>query len=101
MSLLNKIGNTIKNMIGTNSDNGKDDKRWTIDKSDIIFHKDSSRNLFRIIALKDFDDVKAGDKGGYIDEETCIGMDQEGTCWIYPGSFVAGDVRIKDNVKNY
>lgn len=37
--------------------------------------------LYRIIALRDFGDVKAGDLGGFIQDEYCLS--HEGDCWIY------------------
>lgn len=41
--------------------------KYRIDKNDSInFY---GRTLYRIVALKDFSDVKAGDKGGYVQSE--------------------------------
>ena len=37
--------------------------------------------LYRIQALKDFGNVKAGDKGGYIEGEH--NLDQADTCWVF------------------
>lgn len=37
--------------------------------------------FFRIIALRDFADVKAGDIGGYVGGEN--NLSHEGNCWIY------------------
>lgn len=39
------------------------------------------RTLYRIRALKDFNDVKKGDLGGWIENEA--NLSQEGGCWIY------------------
>lgn len=58
--------------------------------------------LYRIQALKDFDDVKAGDIGGYVQSEK--NLYQEGNCWIYDNaiaynnSSVIDNAKIKDNV---
>ena len=55
------------------------------------------RTLYRIQALKDFDDVKAGDKGGFI--EYTENLSQKGNCWIYDDSIAVGDAWIRDNAK--
>ena len=39
------------------------------------------RTLYRIEALKDFGDVKEGDKGGYVENHS--NLSQYGNCWIY------------------
>ena len=57
--------------------------------------------LHRIEALYTFDDVKIGNKGGFIESEN--NLSQEGTCWIYNNAkvlekaVVSGDARIYDN----
>jgi len=48
----------------------------------------SGEVLYRIRALKDFSDVRAGDLGGYIQWPS--NLSQEGDCWIYPWAFVYG-----------
>lgn len=40
-----------------------------------------SRILYRIRALKDFGNVKAGDIGGYIEREE--NLSQKSICWVY------------------
>ena len=52
-------------------------------KYDLIREK----SLFRIVALKDFSNVKKGDLGGLIEKEG--NLDQQGNCWVY------GDAKIK------
>lgn len=51
--------------------------------------------LHRIIALKDFSDVKAGDLGGWIESEK--NLSQEGKCWVYDEAKVSGDAQIYGN----
>lgn len=51
--------------------------------------------LYRIKALKDFGNIKAGDLGGYVESEN--NLSQEGDCWICDNAIVCGDARIKDN----
>jgi len=63
------------------------------------------KTLHRIIALKDFGDVRAGDLGGYI--RFMNNLSQEGTCWVYDNakvygtSWVIGDAKVYDNAKVY
>lgn len=65
--------------------------------------------LRQIIALVDFNDVKAGDAGGWIDDESVLA--HTGDCWIYDentlafaGCIISGNARItqpcllRDNV---
>lgn len=53
--------------------------------------------LYRIKALKDFGDVKAGDLGGFIERED--NLSQEGACWIYGDGIVAEDARVEDDAR--
>ena len=60
--------------------------------------KIGGRILYRIKALKDFkddelyQDVKAGDLGGYVEKEK--NLSQEGNCWVYGNARVYGDARV-------
>ena len=49
--------------------------------------------LHRIIALKDFGDVKKGDLGGFVQSES--NLSHEGNCWIYE------DARVFDQAQVY
>lgn len=57
--------------------------------------------LHRIRATKDFNDVKAGDFGGLIQDES--NLSQEGDCWIYDeakvydGAVIEGNAQIRNN----
>ena len=66
-----------------------------------MLHEDKieigSHTLYRIRALKDFGDVKAGDIGGYIEKEE--NLSQEGTCWIYDNAWVRGNAKVYDSAK--
>jgi len=55
------------------------------------------RTLFRIQALKDFSDVKKGEKGGWVESEKCLS--QDGNCWIYDEGKVYNNGQIFDNVQ--
>ena len=45
--------------------------------------------LYRIKALKDFSDVKKGDFGGYVQQES--NLSQFGNSWIYDNAWVFGN----------
>lgn len=53
--------------------------------------------MHQIRALKDFDDVKAGDLGGFILDEN--NLSHKGNCWVYPGSFIGNTARVTGNAK--
>jgi len=61
--------------------------------------KDPKTKLLRITALKDFSDVKKGDKGGLIEKEE--NLSQEGDCWVYEDAKVYGDARVSGNAVVY
>ena len=50
--------------------------------------------LYRIEALKDFANVKKGDKGGYVESED--NLSQRGNCWIYDNAQVYGNALVYD-----
>ena len=51
--------------------------------------------LYRIEALRDFNDVKAGDKGGFVRSEESLSHD--GTCWVYDDAMATDCTRIMDD----
>jgi carbonic anhydrase/acetyltransferase-like protein (isoleucine patch superfamily) len=65
-------------------------KKYRLDKTDKI--KTDGKTLYRIVALRDFGDVKTGDRGGYIQKNS--NLSHEGNCWIYDESCVWDDARI-------
>ena len=56
-----------------------------------------NRTLYRIEALRDFSDVKKGDKGGFVEKED--NLSQSGDCWIYDDAMVYGKARVLDNAE--
>lgn len=60
-------------------------------------------NLYRIEALKDFYDVRKGDKGGWVEHEG--NLSQFGDCWVYDNAIakdnavIKGDARVMDHAK--
>ena len=48
--------------------------------------------FYRVKALRDFNDVKKGDIGGYVEGEN--NLSQDGNCWIYDNAVVRGDAVV-------
>ena len=57
------------------------------------------RMIYRIRALKDFSDIKAGDIGGWVCSYN--NLSQEGDCWIYDKAKCLDKARILDNAKMF
>ncbi len=53
--------------------------------------------LYRICALHNFADVKAGDLGGWIESEA--NLSQEGDCWIRDGACVFGQANVSNDAQ--
>lgn len=53
------------------------------------------KKLFRIKALSDFGDVKAGDLGGYVEKEENLAHD--GNAWVSGDARVSGTARVIGN----
>lgn len=53
------------------------------------------KKLYCIEALKDFVDVKKGDKGGFIESE--YNLSQDGNCWVYDDAKVYDNAAIHGN----
>ena len=53
--------------------------------------------LYRIRALKDFNNISAGDIGGYIEHEK--NLSQYSKCWVYDEAKVYGNAHIFGNAK--
>ena len=53
------------------------------------------KTLHRIEALRDFGDVKKGDKGGYVENED--NLSQRGNCWIYDNAVVYSNAKVYGN----
>ena len=57
----------------------------------------AGKKLFRIKALIDFEDVKAGELGGYVEKEGNVS--QDGNAWVYGNAWVSGDARVSGNAR--
>lgn len=55
--------------------------------------------LHRIEALKDFSNVKKGDKGGFVESED--NLSQYNNCWVHDDARVFGNAKICDNAITY
>ena len=70
-------------------------KKYIILENETLEHY--GRTLYRIQAVKDFSDVKAGDKGGWV--SGYHNLSQEGDCWVYDESKVFDEAVVLDNAK--
>lgn len=61
--------------------------------------KDNSSSLYRIEAVRDFDDIKKGALGGLVEGEH--NLSQEGNCWVYFDAQVYDTARVYGNAKIY
>ena len=55
--------------------------------------------LYRIEALRNFANVKKGDKGGFVEKEN--NLSQSGDCWVYGNVKVYDNATISGNAKVY
>ncbi|MEM4270908.1 MAG: polymer-forming cytoskeletal protein, partial [Candidatus Pacearchaeota archaeon] len=53
--------------------------------------------FYQIEALKDFNDVKKGERGGWIEKES--NLSQEGNAWVYGNARVSGDAFVYGNAQ--
>ena len=66
------------------------DKKYELIPSD-------KQGLYRIKALRDFNDVKKGDIGGYVESES--NLSQLGDCWIYDNAKVYDNAVVVGNAQ--
>ena len=59
--------------------------------------KDPETGLLRVIALKNFSDVKKGQRGGLIEKEH--NLSQEGDCWVSNDARVYGNARVFEDAE--
>ena len=59
--------------------------------------KHSGTTLYQIKALMDFDDIRKGDLGGYI--EGVSNLEHSGNAWVYGNAKVCGDAEVFGNAK--
>ena len=71
-----------------------DEKKYKLTNETITF---LGKVLRRIEALKDFADIKKGDKGGFIESEK--NLSQKDNCWIYNNAIIYENAKIYENVE--
>ena len=72
-----------------------DMKKYKITKeTKIIYDGVEERTLHKIMAVKNFGDVKAGDLGGWVENES--NLSQIGNCWVYDEAIVCGNAHVQD-----
>lgn len=59
----------------------------------------NGKTLYRIEALRDFNDVKKGEKGGFIESEN--NLSHKGDCWVYDNAKVFDEARIYQHARVY
>ena len=64
-------------------------------KYKMIPEKLEGKDFFRIVALKDFGYVRAGNTGGLIEKES--NLSQDGDCWVFEDAMVFDDARVEDD----
>lgn len=74
------------------------EKKYKIREDLSVYH--NGRLLYRIESLKDFNDVKKGDLGGYIECEN--NLSHKGNCWLYDNAKAMdkSEVTVNAVVKN-
>lgn len=68
-------------------------KKYKLDLADSKLVE--GRTLYRVVALRDFGDIKEGEKGGYIQSED--NLSHEGQSWIGNDAMVYGDAWVGEN----
>ena len=70
-------------------------RKYELIKDDFI--EINNTTLYRIKALRDFDGVKTGDLGGYI--EGGKNLSHNGNAWVYDNARVYGNALVYGNTK--
>ena len=55
------------------------------------------RKLYQIRALVNFEDIKVGDLGGYIEKEE--NLSQDGYAWVFNNAYVFGNALVYGNAR--
>ena len=71
-------------------------KEWQTMK---VIGNDGKKTLHRIKALTDFGNVKKGDFGGFVENES--NLSQEGDCWIFDNAMCFGNAMVYENAIVY
>ena len=71
-------------------------KKYKLTEETIIVN---DKSLYRIEALKDFSNVRKGDKGGFIENEE--NLSQSDDCWVCGDAMVYDNARVYDDAMVY
>ena len=83
---------TDDSSISTTKINGQIDKKYELTNETIMFN---GHKLYRIAAIKWFNDVCCGDLGGFVESEN--NLSQQGNCWIYGNAKVYENAKVLDD----
>ena len=76
----------------------EEDKKFEMDIfGEQLKTKGYNRTVYRIQALRDFGDIKAGDFGGFLESEN--NLSHSGLCWVHEGATVLNDVQISGDLQ--
>lgn len=78
------------------------ERKYKLLEDEIITVKDDDgkiKTLYRIEAVRDFEDIFVGDKGGFIEKED--NLSHNGKCWVYHEAKVYGHARIIEDAIVY
>lgn len=64
------------------------------EESKTFYIGSSSTTLYRIQAIKDFDYVKTGELGGWVESEDNLSHEKD--CWVFDEAMVYGNAKIED-----
>lgn len=81
--------------------NAMENKKYKFIEDDVRIVNNRTRKVHRIVALRDFSDVKKGDLGGYAEKEE--NLSHEGFAWVYDDGIVFDNARVINDatVHNY
>ena len=75
--------------------NAMENKKYKFIEDDFRRLDNENRKAYRIVALRNFADVKKGDLGGYVEKEE--NLSHEGLAWVYDDGVVFDNARVKDD----
>ena len=70
------------------------ENKYKLTEESITFN---GRKLYRIEAIRDFSNVKKGDKGGFVETERNLSHD--GNAWVSDNAIVCGYARVSDHAR--
>lgn len=74
----------------------EENKKYRLTDQSMLYN---GKMIYRIEALKDFNDVKKGEYGGFVESED--NLSQDGNCWVYDDACAFDDAIVKDNAHLY